>query len=1236
MSAPSLTALSDTLRRLHLLDPGQLAEVRETLLPRLPDPNALTQELLRRGWLTPYQADQLALGRGAGLLLGSYVVLEQLGEGGMGQVFKARNWKLGRVVALKLVRPDRAEGETVLRRFRREVQAASQMQHPHVVQALDAEEVGGTCILAMEYVDGPDLARLVRERGPLPVRLACDCVRQAALGLQHAHERGVVHRDVKPHNLLLGRDGRVRLLDLGVARLLTRTEGSATLTAMGALLGTPDYIAPEQAMNSRGADIRSDLYSLGATFYFLLTGQPPFGGGSVTERLLRHQLDPVPDPATVRPDVSAEVTAVVRKLLSKRPEERYQTPAELAAALGVLLVRAGGATGGMASAPDAARGGPAATPADDATAIATWAGLASAETADDHPTPRERRGGGAGSRRFRWSIAGALVVLGGLIAALAFVIVRYALPPEAPQASHGLGPLAVEAAGDWQDTGVDVFEGERVQLTVVGRWHKGEQHCDAAGLPDAPRDRAILPSAPLLALLARVGDDPWPLAPGREAFSAPRAGRLFLRANDLDRDGDGGSLQVTVAGGVRSAQAATAPGPCLAEAADAALAALRPRAADPEPLRRELVAFRRQYAGAPQVAEGNLLLAGVLSRLPSPFDRLRHEDILDADLRAASTADASTVARLVAVLGDGRMRHWAPVSGTLVSPDGTRVASAAGQDVAVWDLASGRELRRLQTNCGGTVRLCAFSPDGSRLAVAGDGTVVELWDLQTGKNVARADCKQGGVAWVDVSPDGLRLASAGADGSVKLWDASLKGEPRVLKGHSGKVWQVAFARGGQALVSASQDGTVRLWDLETGSAETFGDHKGVVYHAELSPDGKTLAAASNSFLRLWDVETKAFTHLSNGCTGRLTFLDGGRTLAVAHGAAIQFWDVAAKKLSRTLPAPGLSGTHVSFSPDGKRVAFGAGHEVRVQDATAKAAEVVPLAPPREHVIQSAAVSPDGRFLATADAGKWIDLLDLATGRPRAPARDFSASELYRFGLAFAPEGETLFTRSEEGKGNAIRWRDTETATIERSCIPKSACYTVAASPDGRVLACGLGAGNVELLDAATGRSLRSFGLATGTVQALSFRPDGRILAVGCTSGPDANPLFYDTATGKEVRYPALTRPAHGYPAFSPDGRLLALSAPGVAGRLVSAVTGKEVRPMPVGGPVAFRPDGQLLAIPSSGVVTLFDVAAGKATEQIRVGPPGGVVFPSFSPDGRHLVTLNGNGTVYVLRLRPAP
>jgi serine/threonine-protein kinase len=349
MPITSSVDLVDLLRRQPLLEPDQLKEVTDSLQTRFPEPRDLARELVRRGWLTPFQVNQLMQGRGEALVLGSYVLLEKLGEGGMGAVYKAKNWKLSRVVALKVIRKERLNNEMIIRRFRREIEAAAQLSHPNIVHAFDADEVAGTHLFVMEYVEGRDLARVVRERGPLPVAEACDCIRQAALGLQHAHERGLVHRDIKPSNLLLavsrspqplssGREmtsgGAIKVLDMGLARLeRTASDHSATLTQEGAVMGTPDYIAPEQARDSHRADIRADLYSLGCTLYFLLTGKPPFPGGSVSEKLLKHQLKEPRPVEELRPEVPSAVAQLVRKLMAKRPEQRYQTPAELAAAL---------------------------------------------------------------------------------------------------------------------------------------------------------------------------------------------------------------------------------------------------------------------------------------------------------------------------------------------------------------------------------------------------------------------------------------------------------------------------------------------------------------------------------------------------------------------------------------------------------------------------------------------------------------------------------------------------------------------------------------------------------------------------------------------------------------------------------------------------------------------------------------------------------------------------------------
>jgi serine/threonine protein kinase/Leucine-rich repeat (LRR) protein len=355
MAIATVDALLDVLARYRLLDPGQLNEIAK-IKARFAEPKSLAKELLQRGWLTPYQINHLFLGQAAELVLGQYLLLERLGEGGMGQVFKARHQKLARIVAIKLIRKERLSNPTAVRRFQHEVRAAAQLNHPHVVLAYDADEVKGTHFLVMEYVEGgTDLAKIVKQHGPLPLGQACDFIRQAALGLQHAFEHGLVHRDIKPHNLIVASGqlsvasvaspsslatrhsslGTVKILDLGLARLDSDAdnEHSTTLTQEGAVMGTPDYLAPEQAQESHTVDIRADLYSLGCTFYFLLAGRPPFAGGSMAQKITKHLHNEPPALEKFRPEVPAEVADVVRKLMAKRPEDRFQTPAELAALL---------------------------------------------------------------------------------------------------------------------------------------------------------------------------------------------------------------------------------------------------------------------------------------------------------------------------------------------------------------------------------------------------------------------------------------------------------------------------------------------------------------------------------------------------------------------------------------------------------------------------------------------------------------------------------------------------------------------------------------------------------------------------------------------------------------------------------------------------------------------------------------------------------------------------------------
>jgi formylglycine-generating enzyme required for sulfatase activity len=281
--------------------------------------------------LTPEEAGVADVSR----QLGKFRLDQRIGAGGCGTVWRALDTELDRVVAVKIPDATVMQSPVLRARFHREARAAARLSHPNVVTLLSVDQVGDTPLLVMEYVDGIDLGRLVARSGPLPVGQACDFVRQAALGLQHAHERGLVHRDVKPANLILTEQGgTVKVLDLGLALLPRRAQDVDTsLTEPGCVMGTADFMAPEQSRDSHNADARADIYGLGCALYYLLTAQVPFPGGTFTEKMLRHHTDePVPV-EQLQPAVTPTVAAVVRKMMARRPEDRYQNAAELVAAL---------------------------------------------------------------------------------------------------------------------------------------------------------------------------------------------------------------------------------------------------------------------------------------------------------------------------------------------------------------------------------------------------------------------------------------------------------------------------------------------------------------------------------------------------------------------------------------------------------------------------------------------------------------------------------------------------------------------------------------------------------------------------------------------------------------------------------------------------------------------------------------------------------------------------------------
>ncbi len=786
MPIASVAALLQMLDQYGLVTPAERSQIVQLARTGPQDPRAFARELVQRGWLTPYQINQLFQDNGSSLQLGSYTLIERLGSGGMGSVFKARHQKLGRVVALKVIHRDKLSSRTAVKRFRREIQVVAHLDHPNIVHAYDADEVNGAYLLAMEYLEGTDLGKLVKERGPLPVRDACDYVRQAALALQHAHEKGLVHRDVKPGNLMLqtggssdGSAGTVKLLDLGLALLqqpLLDVGTSGPLTVAGKVVGTVDFLAPEQARDASSVDIRADLYGLGCTFYYLLTGRAPFEGGTATNKLLKHALEEPEPVERRRPDVPRPVAAVVRRLMAKDPEDRYQTPAALAAVLDDVL-----------------QGRPARGPADDEPQ-----GFPLAVPLTAAP----RKAGSSRRRRWLWLNLVGLGVLLLMLGVLAAVLYRVTGGPDAGTAKDDNRPSAAEREAQAEldrlrqqhRDGLADRSDIRKEL-VAFRWRH-------PGLPQTLQAMALLRELP----------SPWD---GLDAANIRPA---------QDFPGRPPELVAVVPGPVAVAQAVPEGAGVLT--AHGAVVTYR-----------DLVkgtvaaAFKgvrgpvRTIALAP---DGRHALLGGAGKHLGLWDVTTGREVrkLDAHAGDVTTAavspdgrwglsgGADNVVRLWS-LADGTFfsleGHTAAVTGAAFTPDG-KLALTAGADKAlrVWDLGIRRE-RKPHAEAPDRLTCLAVAPDGKR-AYAGSARGVGRWSLGPLAPDGALPDYSGPVSSLAVTADGHYLAACHDGGWVGVWDPGA--------GRKVKEWKlpaaltVSWALDGRHLVIAGGAGAAgRLYVL---------------------------------------------------------------------------------------------------------------------------------------------------------------------------------------------------------------------------------------------------------------------------------------------------------------------------------------------------------------------------------------------------------------------------------------
>ncbi len=331
--APASSAdLLDLLRKSNILSAGRLKAVPGA--DALPiEPSKAATLLVHRGFVTKFQATQLLAGRHKGFRIGPYVIQDLLGRGGMGAVYLGEHLELHRKVAIKVLAPGKGEDHKLaLERFLREARAAAALDHPNIVRIFDVARHNSAPYLVMEYVEGEALQQTLDRDGRVPYEMAAEYVAQAASGLQHAHEQGFVHRDIKPANLMRDRFGVVKILDMGLTRSASDRDKLTEMHDQGAVVGTADFISPEQAINCPQVDGRADIYSLGATLYTLLVGKTPFDGNT-TQKLLQHQLKAAPELTATHAELPAGLSAVVAKMLAKKPADRFQTPTEVIAAL---------------------------------------------------------------------------------------------------------------------------------------------------------------------------------------------------------------------------------------------------------------------------------------------------------------------------------------------------------------------------------------------------------------------------------------------------------------------------------------------------------------------------------------------------------------------------------------------------------------------------------------------------------------------------------------------------------------------------------------------------------------------------------------------------------------------------------------------------------------------------------------------------------------------------------------
>lgn len=1028
-----------------------------------------------------------------------YRPLHPLGHGGMGAVWLAEHKLMGRSVAVKVIRAEFLNRPGAAERFRREVQSAARLHHPNIVTAFDADQTGDAPLLAMEYVEGTSLAEEVRRRGPLPITEVCAVVRQAALGLQHAHDRGLVHRDLKPQNLMRTADGTVKILDFGLAVLHDAGAGQGQLTGANMVVGTPDYIAPEQAEDSRKADFRSDIYALGCTLYHLLTGRVPFPEESVLKKLDAHRLRQPEPIRKLRPEVPEGLAAVVEKMMAKRPADRFASAASLVVALDPFT----------------------------------------------RPT--------APPRRRRSLVAAALTLLGAgiiLIAGVVFYIMTDNGAIEIRTEDKNIKVIAEDAGGK-----ITIMDPASKQTWVIdtGTYTVRLQDNPDGLAIDLPQTFTLKRGDKQVVMVKRVKG---PIGIDPESETHKILGQLegtwrmvSWQANGAEVPKPAETVTWTFKGDQQLVklngnyyQSATVkliePGvlPCKADLVDMKGADTIDRCSAIFKIEGDTLYWRQSYSGAPR---------------PTIFGSSKGSDGNYSIWKRVRADEVGRVQPPVAVK-PGLLRsigcpsddpHWNHVSMVVYTSNGKQLVIGGDTgDIRVLDAESGQEVRRF---AGGEKSTWMFvpSPDGRRLVAAG-----RLWDIDTGKEIRTFEGQAGAIAF---TPNGRQLL-AWREQTLHLLDVETGKELRKVEHPEGVTPAVsnqittAFTPDGKQVVSACSDHNVRLWNLETGEiVRTFAGHTEPVGSAVLSPDGtRLLTASDDKTVRLWDLATGKELHKLEGHTDKSLYAifspDGRRALSRSHlDRTVRLWNLATGEqlVSFTLEEwrrPNL----MAFSPDGRQAAVASWrgyvyiYQLPEPDLAGVSRPAVEKAEAPQFLMPSNRTGNFEIYLMNLD-GTVAKRLTNGAANNRYPT--------------WSPDGSKIaFTSDRDGAGG-LYVMDASGANVKLLGKDPAGYAMPAWSPDGtKIVFYRTKDKELQLfvVDAQGGQEQQLTNLkGEGNGWDPSWSPDGKKITFASTRNGKGAHIYVMDADGQNVKEITTVGGHFGWvnPAWSPDGRKIAFT-----------------------------------------------------------------------------------------------